>query len=194
MSDIQNKIQIIAFTTNDTNPLINDIIDKFFTLHEHTILKRSKEATAFLTKLPESSNPIKIMICTLVNLSREYTGIKEVNCYLILVDLEQENKTIIKNIDSILLYMKNFCNEIKKIFVVGVTSKGNNKDKKIIKDEIVKLIEKVQMSFKYKEINKDENKTMADYLLNMFSYCYKNANNSQGDDKDDDESKSCIIF
>jgi hypothetical protein len=31
------------------------------------------------------------MVCSVLNLSKEYTGINDVNCYLLYIDLEQED-------------------------------------------------------------------------------------------------------
>ena len=93
MSTQEDKIQIVAFSTNDSNQTPNDIINIYLEQNKHSILKKSRHAIAFTTALSNTSKISKIMVCSVLNLTREYTGITDVNCYLLFVDLEKEDSS-----------------------------------------------------------------------------------------------------
>ena len=61
------------------------------------------------------------MLCTLVDLNMEYEGIKDVNCYLIFVDLQKETSK--EKLEEILTYFNSYCNVSKKIFILGLKEK-----------------------------------------------------------------------
>ena len=63
------------------------------------------------------------MICSVLNLTREYTGITDVNCYIVFIDLEKNDSK--EKFDLILNYSKEYCELTKKIYVFGMIS-GNN--------------------------------------------------------------------
>ena len=83
------KIQIVTFSTNENEYNPNDLINIYLENNNHLIIKKTSFSTAFTTTLPNTSKQTKIMICSVLNLSKEYTGIKDVNCYLCYVDLEK---------------------------------------------------------------------------------------------------------
>ena len=98
------KIQIVAFSTNDNIQTPNDIINIFLEYNNHLILKKSRHAIAFSTNLANSSKTTKIMVCSVLNLAKEYTGITDVNCYILFIDLENADSK--EKLDSILNYAK----------------------------------------------------------------------------------------
>ena len=101
------KIQIVAFSTNDTSQTPNDIINIFLGQQNHKILKKSKFAIAFSTTLKNQTKETRIMICSVLNLTKEYSGITDVNCYLLFVDLEKKDS--IEKIHAIINYAKDYC-------------------------------------------------------------------------------------
>ena len=110
------KLQIVAFSTNDTVQTPNDIINIFLGQQNHKILKKSKFAIAFSTMLKNQSKETRIMICSVLNLSKEYTGITDVNCYLLFIDLEKKDS--LDKLKDIINYAKDNCRLSKKIFVL----------------------------------------------------------------------------
>ena len=84
------KIQIVAFSTNESEHNPNDLLNIYLENNNHLIIKKTSFSTAFTTTLPNTSKQTKIMICSVLNLSKDYTGISDVNCYIIYVDLEKE--------------------------------------------------------------------------------------------------------
>ena len=48
------KLQIVAFSTNDTTQTPNDIINIFLGQQEHTIIKKSRHSIAFQTNIKNS--------------------------------------------------------------------------------------------------------------------------------------------
>ena len=118
MSENDEKIQIVSFSTNDANYSPIDILQVLLDQYTHTVIKKSRHAIAFMMALPDSIKQTKIMMCSVLNLSREYTGITDVNCYLIFIDLKNENSK--EAFDLIISYLKENCDLSKKIFVLGI--------------------------------------------------------------------------
>ena len=56
------------------------------------------------------------MVCSVLNLAKEYTGITDVNCYILFIDLENADSK--EKLDTILNYAKDYCELTKKIFVL----------------------------------------------------------------------------
>ena len=187
------KIQIVAFSTNETDHNPNDLINIYLENNNHLIIKKTSLATAFTTTLPNTSKQTKIMICSVLNLTKEYTGINDVNCYLLYVDLEKEDSK--QKLDFILNYAKENCNLEKRIFVFGMITKEDN-EKYITEEDIKRYLENSQMIYQYKELNVKQNKDICDSLKEVFSYSLSNpiSNMNQTKDKDDEKDGSCLIF
>ena len=187
------KIKIVAFSTNETDHNPNDLINIYLENNNHLIIKKTSLATAFTTTLPNTSKQTKIMICSVLNLTKEYTGINDVNCYLLYVDLEKEDSK--QKLDIILNYAKENCNLEKRIFVFGMITKEDN-EKYITEEDIKRYLENSQMIYQYKELNVKQNKDICDSLKEVFSYSLSNpiSNMNQTKDKDDEKDGSCLIF
>ena len=171
--DINEKtIQIVAFTTNfDPNQFSSpyEIIKIFLKYHDHILLKqRNGLALAFKTTLPKSKKETQIMICSVYDLLREYNGIKEVNCYLLFVDLE--NKDSKNQLDLIIKYFLKYCSLSKKIYIIGIyNSDSENIQKYISEQEIKEIFENSNiMKIMYKEMNIEDTQKISDYILDIF--------------------------
>ena len=171
--DINEKtIQIVAFTTNfDPNQFSSpyEIIKIFLKYHDHILLKqRNGLALAFKTTLPKSKKETQIMICSVYDLFREYNGIKEVNCYLLFVDLE--NKDSKNQLDLIIKYFLKYCSLSKKIYIIGIyNSDSENLQKYISEQEIKEIFENSNiMKIMYKEMNIEDTQKISDYILDIF--------------------------
>ena len=168
--DINEKtIQIVAFTTNfDPNQFSSpyEIIKIFLKYHDHILLKqRNGLALAFKTTLPKSKKETQIMICSVYDLFREYNGIKEVNCYLLFVDLE--NKDSKNQLDLIIKYFLKYCSLSKKIYIIGIyNSDSENIQKYISEQEIKEIFE--NSNIMYKEMNIEDTQKISDYILDIF--------------------------
>ena len=171
--DINEKtIQIVAFTTNfDPNQFSSpyEIIKIFLKYHDHILLKQKNGlALAFKTTLPKSKKETQIMICSVYDLFREYNGIKEVNCYLLFVDLE--NKDSKNQLDLIIKYFLKYCSLSKKIYIIGIyNSDSENVQKYISEQEIKEIFENSNiMKIIYKEMNIEDTQKISDYILDIF--------------------------
>ena len=133
------KLQIVAFSTNDTVQTPNDIINIFLGQQNHKILKKSKFAIAFSTMLKNQSKETRIMICSVLNLSKEYTGITDVNCYLLFIDLEKKDS--LDKLKDIINYAKDNCRLSKKIFVLGMISGNEEEEVQVAKLDITKILD-----------------------------------------------------
>ena len=166
------KIQIIAFVTNEKSHPPNDIISSYYlNKNTHFLIKRSKEILAFSTVFPDQKKTTKIMLCTLIDLNMEYEGIKDVNCYLIFVDLQKETSK--EKLEEILTYINSFCNVSKKIFILGI--KEEEDEIKISEDEISQRIN--DLDYDYFELNLKNDNDVTNKITDIFNYCSKNSDN-----------------
>lgn len=187
------KIQIVAFSTNESEHNPNDLLNIYLENNNHLIIKKTSFSTAFTTTLPNTSKQTKIMICSVLNLSKEYTGINDVNCYMLFIDLEKEDSK--SKLEIILNYAKENCNLEKKMFVFGIVTQKENRQY-ITKEEIQNDIDEAQIIYEYKEIYIKENKDICNNLENVFIYGLSNPikKGNKNDDKDGEQSGSCNIF
>jgi len=187
------KIQIVAFSTNENEYNPNDLINIYLENNNHIIVKKAHLATAFTTTLPNNSKQTKIMVCSVLNLSKEYAGINEVNCYMLFIDLEKEDSK--SKLEIILNYAKENCNLEKKMFVFGIVTQKENRQY-ITKEEIENYIDETQIIYEYKELYIKENKDICKNLANVFIYGLSNPikKGNKNEDKDGEQSGSCYIF
>jgi len=194
----EEKIQIVAFSTNETYQNPNDIINTFLEQQNHIILKKTRNAIAFSTQLNNSQKNTKIMICSVLNLSREYTGITDVNCYIIFIDLEKEISK--EKFESIISYVKDYCDLAKKIFIFGMINtnkdeENTSNEKYINKDDITKLLENTDIIYEYKELDLSKTTDIYDELIKILVYSSKHSISSDIiEETEKDQSGSCKIF
>ena len=187
------KIQIVAFSTNENEHNPNDLLNIYLENNNHLIIKKTSLATAFTTTLPKNSKQTKIMVCSVLNLSKEYTGINDVNCYLLFIDLEQEDSK--SKLEIILNYAKENCNFEKKMYVFGMVTKKNSKQY-ISKVDIENSLDEAQILYEYKEINIKENKDICNSFTNVFLYSLNNplVKGKNNEEKEDEQAGSCNLF
>ena len=187
------KIQIVAFSTNESDHNPNDLINIYLENNNHIIIKKTLSATAFTTQLQNTSKQTKIMICSVLNLSKEYTGITDVNCYLLYLDLEKEDSK--SKFEIIFNYAKENCDMAKKFFVFGMISE-NKGGKYIKKEDIENYLNESQVNYEYKEINVSDKNSICDSFKAIFNYSMSHplSGEIKVNDKDDDQSNSCSIF
>ena len=186
------KIQIVAFSTNDSDYHPNIILKTFLENNNHLILKQTSLATAFTITLPETKKQTKIMICSVLKLNKDYTGINDVNCYLLFVDLEKED---IPKFEYILNYIRENCDLSKKVYVLGMMKKKEGK-KYLNEEALKKYFDSFKIIYEYKEIISDEKNDISNTFMNIFVYCLKNpiSNEYNVDDKEGNQAGSCNIF
>ena len=188
-SNPDEKIQIVAFSTNDSAQTPNDIINIFLGHQNHQILKKSKFAIAFSTTLKNQTKETRVMICSVLNLKKEYS----VNFYLLFIDLEKKDS--IEKIEQIINYAKEYCSPTKKIFVLGMISGNEEEQVQIDKSEITKILDDASAKYEYKEINISKMKEIADIILDILDYSSKHSIfEEESYDKDENQGKSCIVF
>ena len=105
------------------------------------------------------------MVCSVLNLTREYTGITDVNCYILFIDLEKEDSK--EKFESILNYAKDYCELTKKIYVLGMISGNDEETKHITKGDITKTLDSAQVTYDYKEINLSKAKEVSDIIMDI---------------------------
>ena len=194
MLDSEEKIQIVAFSTNESRHTPNDIINIFLDQHSHSIIKKNNQTLAFSTVLSNSTESIKVMICSILNLARQYNGINDVNCYLLFIDLENEESKV--KFESIINYVRNFCDLNKIIFVLGMIGGNNEEIKYINKEQILNTLKIAQINYEYKEININKIKEVNDIIMEVLVYASENSikDYTYQSEKEGDKGNSCDIF
>ena len=184
------KIQMIGFTTNDKNYSPNDIISNYLNNNSHFIIKKSTQLIAFSTVLPDQKKPTKIMLITLLDLEIEYEGINDVNCYLIIIDLQKETSK--DKLSEILAYINQFCNLSKKIYLLGVKKDEEENKIKLTEEEILQKIKEMNVEYEYFELNLDNSFEASEKILEILKYCLNNT--YIGEEKGESDQKSCAIY
>ena len=194
MFDSEEKIQIVAFSTNESRHTPNDIISIFLEQHSHSIIKKNSQTLAFSTVLQNSAESTKAMVCSILNLARQYNGISEVNCYLLFIDLENEESKA--KFESIINYVRNFCDLNKKIFVLGMIGGNNEEIKYINKEQILNTLKIAQINYEYKDININKIKEVNDIIMEVLVYASENSikDYTYQNEKEGDKGNSCDIF
>jgi small GTP-binding protein len=118
-------------------------------------------------KFPNQEKDTKVMFCSILNVSREYLGIKDVNCYILYIDLESEKSK--SKFELILNYAMEYFDFSKKLYVYGLLDKTKGKTK-INKEDIIEYVEELYIPYEYKEINIKEIKEICDSFTEIFNY------------------------
>ncbi len=186
-------IQIVAFPTSDTNFTPNDIINILLKQYKHTIINKSRHAIEFTLTLPNSVKTTKIMICSISDLTREYSGITDVNCYLIFIDLQNENSK--ESLDLIISFSQNYCDLTKKIYIFGVINEEKEAKQIICEGDIKKVMDSSNFNYEYIGINLIKTNEVADSILNLFIDCSLESSIQESTiNKMDDKAHSCNVF
>ena len=191
-NNLDKKLQVVAFSTSDSTKTPNDVINIFLGTQNHKIIKKSRHSIAFSINLKNSSKDTTIMVYSILNLTREYTGINDVNCYLLFIDLEKEDS--IKKLTDIIEYAKDFCDLMKKIYVVGMISGVEENKKFVNKSDVSKILGQEQVNYEYKEINLKNTKEVSDIIMEVINYSSKHSIDDGNLDKEGGQAKSCEIF
>ena len=192
MADSEDKIQIVGFSTNDAIHSQNDILQILFDQYNHMIIKKSRHAISFSLVLPNKTKATKIMLCTLSDLTKEYPGIDDVNCYLIFIDLQQEKSK--QTFDSIVSFLKNYCNLQKKIYILGIVTDNGETNQIIHQKDIKKIMDSGNFYYKYIMLNLEDKKNAADSLLNIFIMISQEENDEYKFKKKHHQAHSCNVF
>ena len=172
MENNEKTIQIVAFTTNTDSSQFSspyEIFKIFLKYHDHILLKQRKGlALAFKISLPKDKSDTQIMICSVLDLLREYNGIKDVNCYLIFIDLE--NRELKNQFNLIIQYILKHCNLAKKIYIIGLYNNYlENSKKNIDENEIKEIMKETKINkYIYKEMNLEDSQKISDFILEIF--------------------------
>lgn len=183
MDKNENTIQIVAFTTNSESSqffLPYDIIKRFVKSQDHIFVKQ-KAGLALAFKL-----------CSALDLTREYNGIKEVNCYLFFVDLESKDSE--NQLNLIIKYFLKYCNLSRKIYILGLYSSNiENSLKNIDEKCIKKIMESSKINkYKYKEMNIEDNQIISKFLLDIFLEVEKISITKKK--KSEETKENCLIY
>ena len=174
-----DRIQLVAFSTHrDTNQTPCDIFKIYLRYHQHTILKKNNLAIAFTSTLPKAKEPTKIFMCSVDNLNREYNGITNVNCYIILVDLEKPDSK--EKITAIINYLNIHCDTTKKIYVLGLVSETVNEEeygadniKYLLKNSIEEMFDSENLKYDYKQISLENSEDVSEKISEILIYSTK---------------------
>ena len=192
MSDSILKIQIVAFTTTPNNETPNQLIKTFLSKYPHQILKEGNSLLTFNMKLPETNTRLKVLLYLVINLNKEYAGINDSICNVIFIDNELEESK--QKFQDILAYIKEYCDESKKIFIITFRKTQSEDNVVLKKKQICAAIDNLKRIYEYNDIVLDKENDIAECMYNIMIYCkriYEGETASQI--KEEDQAKSCCI-
>lgn len=182
-----NPIQIVAFSTNDTYQTPNDFINIFLSFQKHKILKKSHHSISFNLTIPNVSYPVKIMVYTVSKFDRSYSGLCDVNCYMIFINIDESEAN--KKLDDIITYMQNNCDESKKIFIFAISNNQSNDNQTgLTKDDIVEKFQSIGKKIEIKVINNlEKTSDICDYFIKIFLYSHNHLRKKDHYNHDDED-------
>jgi hypothetical protein len=197
MSNRNDKIQIAMFSTNEKKHTPFHIFNSFLKQYNTTIIKKIPSAMAFSMTLTGEEKSRIIMICSIFDLTKNYSGIAEVNCYLLFVDLENEDSN--EKIQNIIAYINEYCKLSKKIFILGMVKGNDAENKYLTEEDIIENFETEQINYEYKEINLSNVKEFSNVLMDILIYSSKHPisegnNETDIEDKWEEAGSSCEIY
>ena len=163
----EQKLHIVSFSTNEIKYNPNLLIKLYLEKNKYSLLKSTLISTIFSMKFPNQEKDTKVMFCSILNSSREYIGIKDVNCYILYIDLESEKSK--SKFELILNYAMEYFDFSKKLYVYGLLDKTKGKTK-INKEDIIDYVEELYIPYEYKEVNIKEIKEICDSFTEIFNY------------------------
>ena len=163
----EQKLHIVSFSTNEIKYNPNLLIKLYLEKNNYSLIKSTLISTIFSMKFPNQEKDTKVMFCSILNASREYIGIKDVNCYILYIDLESEKSK--SKFELILNYAMEYFDFSKKLYVYGLLDKTKGKTK-INKEDIIEYVEELYIPYEYKEINIKEIKEICDSFTEIFNY------------------------
>ena len=163
----EQKLHIVSFSTNEIKYNPNFLIKLYLEKNNYSLIKSTLISTIFSMKFPKQEKDTKVMFCSILNVSREYLGIKDVNCYILYIDLESEKSK--SKFELILNYAMEYFDFSKKLYVYGLLDKTKGKTK-INKEDIIEYVEELYIPYEYKEINIKEIKEICDSFTEIFNY------------------------
>ena len=185
------KLQMIALTTNEKEYHPNTIISNYLNNNSHFVIKKNQQMIAFSTVLPGQKKTTKIMICTLINLEYQYEGINNVNCYIIVIDLQK--KSSLDKLEDIFAFITKCCDTSKTMFLLGVKKEDEENEIKVSQKEIEEKIADYNLEYKYYELNMDNSKEVSDKIIEILNFDFT-SNTEEKDVKNDNDSRSCFIY
>ena len=128
------------------------------------------------------------MVCSVLKLEKEYTGVKDVNCYIMFVNIEEKDS--IERFNDIIAYFIKYCDDAKKIFLIGYF---NNEGNIILTmEELTGMLEDNHLQYEYKQINLEKKYEVEKIFLEMLDYSTKHPIKEFV--KSSNDAKSCSIY
>ena len=193
MTNCEEEIHIVTFTTNDKSHSSIDIIQILLDQYNHTIIKKSSHAIALKMVLAKRKKPTKIMLCEILNLTKEYPGIMDVNCYLIFIDLENDKSK--ESLDLIISFLKRYGDLTKMIYILGIVNNNKISKQIINKNDINKIMLFENLYFyEFIESCLEKKVEVSKSLLNIFIKCIKEGNEKEKNNNQAHSCNSCNVY
>ena len=160
------------------------------------VIFSSKNKESSVETFPETSQKTtKVMVCSLIDLDIQYEGINNVNCYIVIIDLQKESSK--EKLEQLVQFIQNCCETTKKFFLLGVKKVDDDEEQneiKVTKKEIEEKLDGLNLDYEYYELNADNSIEISDKIIEMFKFCFTNTLDENDDIKDENDSRSCFIY
>ena len=197
MSNASYIYNVLRFTTNLKLFEPISILKKFMESTNQTKKKVTKENPLnFNYKINDKK--ILLSFHQITDFTQEKLDICYfADSYLIIIDLENDNTY--KNLEEIIIFMRNLCDLEKTVFVLGLYSNTQKTKNNLNEENVIEFLEEKRLIYEYFESNIDSindlNKTIDFILKEGFKKIEKKIKDGDSGVKTDSESNShCFIF
>ena len=197
MSNASYIYNVLCFTTNLKLFEPISILKKFMESTNQTKKKVTKENPLnFNYKINDKK--ILLSFHQITDFTQEKLDICYfADSYLIIIDLENDNTY--KNLEEIIIFMRNLCDLEKTVFVLGLYSNTQKTKNNLNEENVIEFLEEKRLIYEYFESNIDSindlNKTIDFILKEGFKKIEKKIKDGDSGVKTDSESNShCFIF
>ena len=128
------------------------------------------------------------MVCSVLKLEKEYTGVKDVNCYIMFINIEEKDS--IEKFNDIITYLNKYCDDAKKIFLIGFFHNADNIV--LTMEELTGMLEDNHLQYEYKQISLIKKSDVEKIFLEILDYSTKHPIKEFV--KSSNDAKSCSIY
>ena len=139
-----------AFSTNFDNFSPITIIRQFFVSTVCKNISYIKDNHVEFEHVLEDSTEIHTNFIAISNLEKSYNVCSCADCFIIFVDLEL--KESMDKLEQIVNYIKIKCNEEKKVYVLGIYTKGENIQSNFKEETFKDYLDTTKLYYEYLEV------------------------------------------
>ena len=194
MSKIKRNYKALSFSTNIKDISLCSLLKLFLSNKLCSKIKEKNNHCLEYDYLIDDKILVHTTLFEVYELNKKIDISYLSDSYIIIIDLEKDDSY--EKLESIILYIINYCDLEKKIFVLGVYKNVNNINEDLKEENIKDYIDNKRINYEYLELNIENQKD----LIKIIEFITKQSilnNNMHNDSYDKDKGQSnsgCNIF